>query len=97
MAVNIAATPLIGANLDAGGVENVVSPVQPRIKLGTQVLGADGKLYVYAKASGAIAPGVAVCTVNPATFAASNTGGAYTSPSVALVTNDCAWFSKASV
>lgn len=96
MATNVATSPLIGANLDTTGVVNVASG-NPPIKLGTQVFGNDGKLYVYAKASAGIAASTAVCTINPSTFAATNTGGAYLSPAVALVANDCAWFSKASV
>lgn len=97
MATNVAVSPLIGANLDASGVENVGSSGIPRFKLGTQVWGNDGKLYVYAKASGSITASTAVCTVNASTFAASSSGGSYTSPAVNLVANDCAWFSKASV
>lgn len=65
--------------------------------LGEQVFGSDGKLYVLAKANGVIAASVAVCTVAPATFLATNTGGAYTSPATAMVAGDYGWFSKASV
>jgi hypothetical protein len=65
--------------------------------VGQTVWGEDGKQYVFAKASGAIAASTAVCTVNPSTFAASATGGTYLSPATALVANDSAWFSKASV
>lgn len=99
MATNVASTPVIGANLDASGIENVVTTTppsaQPRFKLGTQVLGADGKLYVYAKAGGAIAANTAVCTVNPTTFVITASGGTYLSPTVALVANDCCWMAKA--
>jgi len=64
---------------------------------GTEVFGSDGKIYVFAKAAGAIPASTAVCTVNPSTFAATATGGAYASPATALVTGDSAWFGKASV
>lgn len=66
-------------------------------KIGQQVWAEDGKLYVFAKANGAIPASTAVCTVAPATFLATSAGGAYASPAVALVVNDYAWFGKASV
>lgn len=66
-------------------------------KLGKQVWGDDGRLYVFAQAAGAIAAGVTVATVNATTFQATATGGAYTSPATAMVTGDYGWFSKASV
>lgn len=66
-------------------------------KLGTQSWGDDGKLYVYAQANASIAASTAVCTVSPTTFLATATGGAYTSPAVAMVTGDQGWFGKASV
>lgn len=65
--------------------------------LGLEVFGSDGKLYVLAKANASIPASTAVCTVDPATFLVTATGGAYTSPAVALVSGDYAWFSKASV
>lgn len=64
---------------------------------GAEVFGSDGKIYVFAKAGGAIPASTAVCTVNPTTFAATATGGAYLSPATAMVTGDSAWFAKASV
>lgn len=66
-------------------------------KLGKQVWGDDGKLYVFAQAAGAIGASTAVCTVNASTFQATATGGAYTSPATAMVTGDYGWFGKASV
>lgn len=65
--------------------------------LGEQVFGNDGKLYVLAKANGAIPASTAVCTVAPVTFLATATGGAYTSPATAMVAGDYGWFGKASV
>ena len=65
--------------------------------LGLEVFGSDGKLYVLAKANASIPASTAVCTVDPATFLVTATGGAYTSPAVALVSGDYAWFGKASV
>lgn len=69
----------------------------PANKLGTQVWGDDGKLYVYAQANASIAASTAVATVNATTFLATATGGTYTSPPVAMVTGDQGWFGKASV
>lgn len=66
-------------------------------KLGTQTWGDDGKLYVYAQANAAIPASTAVCTVSPTTFLVTATGGAYTSPAVAMVSGDQGWFGKASV
>jgi len=65
--------------------------------LGLQVFGSDGKLYVLAKADATIAASDADCSVDPSTFVATASGGAYTSPAVALASGDYAWFSKASV
>lgn len=65
--------------------------------LGLQVFGSDGKLYVLAKAGATIAASTAVCDVNPSTFVVAASGGAYTSPAVALASGDYAWFGKASV
>ena len=70
---------------------------RPPHALGGVAEGSDGKLYVFAQAGGAIAAGIAVCTVNPATFQATNTGGAYTSPATAMVVGDYGWFNKANV
>jgi hypothetical protein len=65
--------------------------------LGLEAFGSDGRLYVLAKASGSIAASTATCSINTSTFAATGTSGSYTSPAVALVADDVAWFSKASV
>jgi len=65
--------------------------------IGEQVFGSDGKLYVLAKANGSITASTAVCTVNAATFLATNSGGSYTSPATNMVAGDYGWFSKTSV
>jgi hypothetical protein len=65
--------------------------------LGAEVFGSDGKIYVFAKANASIPASTAVCTVDPATFLVTATGGAYTSPAVALSSGNYAWFAKASV
>lgn len=65
--------------------------------LGTQIFGSDGKIYVLGKANASIPASTAVCTVNATTFLVTASGGAYTSPAVALVSGDYAWFGKASV
>lgn len=65
--------------------------------LGTQIFGSDGKIYVLGKANASIPASTAVCTVNATTFLVTASGGAYTSPAVALSSGDYAWFGKASV
>ena len=96
-------TPIAGLNLNdivptrtevIGATTVVVPSVGP---IGMQVFGNDGKLYVLGKANATIAASTATCTVNATTFLVTATGGSYTSPAVGLVTNDFAFFSKASV
>ena len=65
--------------------------------LGLEVFGSDGKLYVLGQANASIPASTAVCTVNATTFLVTASGGSYTSPAVALVSGDFAWFGKASV
>lgn len=93
-------TPLSGIDLTSTVTTNLNSAgtAVPTIgPLGLEVFGSDGKLYVLGKANASIAASTAVCTVNASTFLVTATGGAYTSPAVALVSGDYAWFSKASV
>ena len=66
-------------------------------RIGDVAEASDGKLYVFAQASGSIAGATAVCTVSPSTFLATNSGGAYTSPAAAMLNNDFGWFSKSNV
>lgn len=70
---------------------------RPACAIGTLVNATNGRTFVYAQAGGAIGSAVTVATVNPATFAATATGGAYTSPTTAMSTGDFGWFSKANV
>ena len=65
--------------------------------LGLEAFGSDGKLYVLAQANASISASTSTCTVSPTTFLVTGTAGSYTSPAVALVSGDVAWFSKASV
>lgn len=100
MAITIA--PVIGIDLNsvvpAASVGVLGSGVlKTPHKPGHEQFGDDGKLYVFAVASGAIAGSTAVCAINTSTFAASATGGAYTSPVGAMATGDFGWFGKQSV
>lgn len=65
--------------------------------LGSQVFGSDGKRYVFAKAGAAISASTTVVDINTTTFVAAASGGAYTSPTVAVASGEYAWFGKASV
>ena len=98
MSYNI--TPTSGINLDDKVNTNPNSAgtgIPVNGPLGSQVFGSDGKLYVLGQANASIPASTAVCTVSPTTFLVTASGGAYTSPAVALVSGDTAWFSKASV
>jgi hypothetical protein len=93
-------TPTAGINLDEIVYTNPNSAgteVPVNGPLGSQVFGSDGLLYVLAVADATIAASTTVCDIDPATFEVAATGGAYTSPAVALASGDYAWFSKASV
>jgi hypothetical protein len=92
-------SPVIGPDLvNTTTAVNIANGTQlPLFALGDQVWANDGKRYVYAKANGSISASTAVCTVNAATFLATNSGGAYTSPATAMVTGDYGWFGSASV
>jgi hypothetical protein len=82
----------VTTNPNSAGVE-----IPTEGPLGLQVFRSDGKLYVLGKANASIPASTAVCTVNATTFLVTASGGAYTSPAVALVSGDFAWFGKASV
>ena len=99
MASPFSITQLEGADLvSILPAADVASGAQrPFAKLGTQVWGSDGKLYVYGQANGAITASTAVCTVSPTTFLVTNSGGAYTSPATTMASGDLGWFGKASV
>ena len=93
-------TPLAGLDLTQAVATNPnsagtsVPAVGP---LGLEVFGSDGKLYVLAQANASIPASTAVCTIDPATFLVTATGGSYTSVASALVSGQVAFFSKASV
>jgi len=70
---------------------------RPAARLGMQVWGTDGKLYVYAQANASISASTSACTVNATTFLVTASGGSYASPAFALATGDQAWFAKSSV
>ena len=93
-------TPIIGTTLTSTVPTNPNSAgtaIPTEGPLGLQVFGSDGLLYVLAKAGATISASTAVCDIDPATFEVAASGGAYTSPAVALALGDYAWFSKASV
>lgn len=96
-----AVTPLIGANLNAIKTAAELAQIDQakggENKLGQQAWGDDGKLYVYAQANASIPASTAVCAINASTFLVAASGGAYTSPAVAMASGDRGWFSKASV
>lgn len=83
---------LVTTNLNSAAV--AIPTVGP---LGLEVFGSDGKIYVLAKATASIPASTAVCSINATTFAATASGGAYTSPAYAMVSGDFAFFAKASV
>lgn len=93
-------TPIAG--IDLNGVtttnSNSAGTAIPTFgPLGTQVFGSDGKRYVFAKAGAAISASTSVCDINTTTFVVAASGGAYTSPTVAVASGEYAWFGKASV
>lgn len=83
---------LVNTNLNSAGT--AIPTIGP---LGLEVFGSDGKLYVLAQANASIPASTSVCTIDPATFLVTASGGAYTSTTTALVSGNIAWFSKASV
>lgn len=98
MAAPFSTTPKVGTDLKTIFLAADIASSNPsRPRLGDQVWASDGKRYVYAQAGGAIGASVAVATVNPATFIATATGGAYSSPGTAMAAGDQGWFGAASV
>ena len=93
-------TPTSGINLDAIVQTNANSAgteVPVNGPLGSQVFGSDGKRYVLAQAGAAVTASTATCSINASTFVVTASGGAYTSPAVALASGDYAWFAATSV
>ena len=93
-------TPLSGVNLVGTTTTNTNSAgtaIPTFGPLGAEVFGSDGKRYVFAKAGGAITASTATCSINASTFVVTASGGAYTSPAVAVASGEYAWFSATSV
>lgn len=87
------ATPTLGINFNA--IIPAATPAdQVPFTVGTVVVGNDGRLYVFGKASAAIAANTAVCSVNTTSFAIGATTGAYLSPATAAAINDWLFVSK---
>lgn len=96
MATVFTDTPKIGVDL-LSKIDTADTKQRSGHALGSQVWGSDGKRYVYAQAGEIIAASTAVVGINITTFIASDTGGTYKSPAVALAEGDRAWFGAASV
>ena len=91
-------TPKIGADLNTITLAaDLAAGKVADARIGSEVLAANGKLYVYGQANASISASTAVCTVNASTFLVTASGGSYTSPATAMATGDRGWFSKASV
>lgn len=98
MAAPFTTTPKVGVDLKTIFLAADIAASNPsRPKLGDQVWGTDGKRYVFAQANAAITASTAVATVNPTTFLATASGGAYTSPGTTMASGDQGWFGAASV
>ncbi len=91
-------TPKIGADLNTiTTAADLAAGKVADARIGSQVFGSNGKLYVYGQANASISASTAVCTVNASTFLVTASGGSYTSPATAMASGDRGWFSKASV
>jgi len=98
MALPSTSTPKLGADLNTISLAaDLAAGKVADARLGDQVWGTNGRRYVYAQASIAIPASNAFCTIPPATFLATATAGAYTSPATAMAVGDRGWFSIASV
>jgi hypothetical protein len=98
MAAPFSVTPNIGADFNTITLAaDLAAGKVADARLGEQRFGSNGRRYVYAQANGTINASVTVCTVNATTFLATNSGGSYTSPPVAMAAGDRGWFSAASV
>lgn len=97
-----AITPIIGIDLNAVYPATSIGVLGSGVlktphRVGHEVFSDDGKIYVFAVASGAIPASTTVCAVNASTFTATSSGGAYASPATAMSNGDFGWFGKASV
>lgn len=98
MATPFSITPSLGADLNTITLAaDIAAGKVVDARLGSQVFGSNGRLYVYVQANAAIPASTAVCTVNATTFLLTASGGAYLSPAVAAASGDRLWVSKASV
>lgn len=100
MATPFAITPLIGIDLNTITLAADVGPssgAEDALQLGSQVFATNGRRYIYGQAAAAITASTAVCLINATNFTVAATGGAATSPAVAMATGDRGWFSVASV
>jgi hypothetical protein len=92
--------PIAGVDLTSVQTSNLNSAgtaVPTFGPLGAETFGSDGKRYVFAKAGAAITASTATCSINASTFVVTASGGAYTSPAVAVASGEYAWFSATSV
>jgi hypothetical protein len=98
MAAPFITTPIVGVDLNTIFTAADIAAGNPsRPRLGVQGFTSNGKRAVFAQANASIPASTAVCTVNPTTFLATASGGAYLSPAVAMATGDQGWFAVASV
>jgi len=98
MATPFSITPSVGADLNTITLAaDIAAGKVTDARLGSQVFGSNGRLYVYVQANASIPASTAVCTVNATTFLLTASGGSYLSPAVAAATGDRLWVSKASV
>ena len=98
MAAPFTDTPKIGADLNTITLAaDLAAGKVADVRIGSEVLASNGKLYVYGQANASISASTAVCTVNASTFLVTASGGSYTSPATAMASGDRGWFSKASV
>lgn len=100
MATPFAITPLIGIDLNTITLAADVGPssgAEDALQLGAQVFATNGRRYIYGQAAATITASTAVCLINATNFTVAATGGAATSPAVAMATGDRGWFSVASV
>lgn len=93
-------TPTLGIDLSAvyTAVDIEANEVEVPHKVGQQVWGDNGRLYVFViTGSGGIAANQTDVTVNATTFAATDGSGSYKGPVGAVLEGDYFWASKASV
>ena len=100
MASPFTVSPVLGVDLNtitlAADVGST-SGAEDAPQLGTQVFASNGRRCIYGQAAATITASTAVCLINATNFTVAATGGAATSPAVAMATGDRGWFSVASV